>query len=148
MNKSKSEEISSLFISKWGLSSKPVIWEVLYLPIRFVGSQDDLDGFTQWFFVEYVNPFTCGLDAEQSCTLESEFTPGLEPWPSFPRDNPVWADSSFKQTSSLCYTTALVAREMLVIWNIFFQEKHWFKLIGLELTHLRIWRLEQSKDQN
>lgn len=144
-NKSKSEEISGLFNSKRRLSPKPVAWQVLYLPIWFVGSPDDLDGFLQWLFVGCGNSFTCGLDAEQPYTLESEFTPGFEPWLSFPQDNPVWADSSFKQTSSLCYTTALVARAVLVFWNFFFQEKHWFKLIGLELTHLRIWRLERSE---
>lgn len=122
-NKSKNEEISGVFKLKRGPSPEPVVQQVLYLPIQLVGSQDDLDGFRQWLFVGYGNLFTCGLDTEQPCTLESEFTPGLEPRLLVPRDNPVWTDGSFKQTSSLCYTTALVAREILVIWNIFFPRK-------------------------
>lgn len=89
---------------------------------RFIPTRDDLDGFTQWLFVGCGNPFLCG-DAEQSWTPEGEFTPGLEPWVSFPQDNPGQADGSFKQTSSLCSTTVLVARGMLVTWNIFFPRK-------------------------
>lgn len=78
----------------------------------------------------------CVTDAEQPLTPSSEFAAGPQPWLSFTQDNPIWAGSSFKQTFSLCYPTALVARETLVTGRTFFQEKHRFKLIDLELTHL------------
>lgn len=69
-NKSKSEEISGLLNTKRGLSPQPAVWQVLYLPIRFVGCQDDLEAFIQQLFVGCGNPFKWGLDAEQPCALE------------------------------------------------------------------------------
>lgn len=57
---------------------------------------------------------------------------------------PLGQSHSFKQTSSLCSTTALVARGMLVTWSYFFQEKHWFELIVLELTRIRIYGAKQG----
>lgn len=54
----------------------------------FIPTQDDLGGFTQWLFVACDNPSPCG-DAEQSWAPEGEFTPGLQPWVSFPWDNPI-----------------------------------------------------------
>lgn len=140
-NKSKSEEILGVFNWTWGK------WQLLYLPIQCVGSQDDLDGFRQWLSTGWGSPQMCDWRWATSHSFK-----WVRCWASAVV---VFHPGQSHMSRQLLQTDFLIVLPNCTRgkgnagdWEDFLPRKTQIQAHWLGINSSMIWRLEQIKDQS